>query len=139
VVGVGLVYPQNNQFTVGVSYLGITGTDLKTGNTGMAGKIGVIDVEISVLGIVGMKGQAQQSTLTGTGIYAAADIQKWGRQALALRIQDMYHASLLHYKKALVARMRDVHWTNETSRKGLQLDNWLCHTMLQASKQVGKK
>lgn len=130
VVGIGLIDAQDHQFAVGVGHIGIGRADAEPGDARMAGAVGVIDVEVAVLGVVGMKNQAQQAALIGGGVDAALDVQKRGRQALALRIEDVDDAALFGNKEAFVSGGSNIHRAREAGSESLQLNNRLCNSHL---------
>src|SRR6267378_2333245 len=83
--------------------------------------MGVVDVEIAVVGVVRMEGQAQQSFLATRGD-AVRDVEKWPRQELP-GLHDPDPPRLLDNEESRIAGgRRQVQRTAEPAREELQIE-----------------
>src|SRR3954471_12784999 len=91
-VGVGLERRENHKLAVGVGNIRI-GRNLKTGEPGVSGWVGIMDEEPPVGSVVWIKRQAQHTLLAAVR-HLAADVEEWSYQKSAV-LDDANAAGLL--------------------------------------------
>ena len=121
-VGERLVLSEDRLGRVRVGHVWIGSGNLVAGHHGVARDIRVIDVEESVVSVVGMEGEAEQTALAATA-HQSRDVQeRCGKKRATIQDPDL--SRLLNNEDAATAvpGIRDRDWRCETGGDLLQLD-----------------